>query len=474
MKRSLGLKRVAPIVLFAFFGAAMPASADYVGNLNPSGDSYLTLRQYSSSKSREISRMGAGTIVEVLDADGDWLYIETQDGRIGWAHSNYILPGLPDGAASPGGYADEAGDVPIEPDRQPAAGMGELVAPVSPAAPDEFDWLEGHMMQFHSPVRDATLAIYQNARFGTVISYPASLWTALPESENGDGRRFESLDGTAEITVYAGHNALERTVPELLGDTLGSGFESITATKMQGNRFEVSGVRDGRTIIHAEILDAANVQHVVEISMDPSVDATTQQSLADIAASLRVEAGAIGTQGVSAPEADKGAMELAFWNTISTSMDPAEFEAYLAQWPNGTFAALARNKINRLRSGGAPSPVPTPQPQADQTRANPTATLGATEPQTLMDSGWWVVVGSFPTEPWERQTSDYERTQATAARCGLAVFNDLSAKFSGFRSGYNVFVIGAFESKSVADSMLKQARKCFPDAYVKNAKYLGE
>jgi len=225
-----------------------------------------------------------------------------------------------------------------------------------------------------------------------VISYPAGLFRALPESENGDGRRFESLDGKAEIMVYASHNALARTVPELLGDALGSGFQSITATKMDSNRFEVNGVRDGRAIIHAEILDAADVQHVVEISMDPSVDASTRESLAQVAASLRVEAGAIGTR--TAPAAGDSAMELAFWNAISDSADPADFEAYLAHWPNGTFAALARNALRRLSANeavsgqtAAPGAAPVIKTPSTSVRTGyTTPARGTAERSAIMDA----------------------------------------------------------------------------------------
>ena len=48
--------------------------------------------------------------------------------------------------------------------------------------------------------------------------------------------------------------------------------------------------------------------------------------------------------------ADKGtdAGELAFWQSIAHSQNPAEYQAYLQAYPNGTFAGLAK-----LRAGGA-------------------------------------------------------------------------------------------------------------------------
>ena len=40
--------------------------------------------------------------------------------------------------------------------------------------------------------------------------------------------------------------------------------------------------------------------------------------------------------------------ELVFWQSIANSTDPADFEAYLAQFPNGVFRALARNRLSAL------------------------------------------------------------------------------------------------------------------------------
>jgi hypothetical protein len=40
--------------------------------------------------------------------------------------------------------------------------------------------------------------------------------------------------------------------------------------------------------------------------------------------------------------------EVLFWETIKASTDPADFRAYLEQFPNGSFAALARNRVAAL------------------------------------------------------------------------------------------------------------------------------
>ncbi|MBB4615323.1 hypothetical protein [Novosphingobium taihuense] len=49
--------------------------------------------------------------------------------------------------------------------------------------------------------------------------------------------------------------------------------------------------------------------------------------------------------------------ELAFWQSVSGSDDPAVYEAYLQQYPAGTFAGLARVKLATLRKASLPAPA---------------------------------------------------------------------------------------------------------------------
>ena len=51
------------------------------------------------------------------------------------------------------------------------------------------------------------------------------------------------------------------------------------------------------------------------------------------------------------------AVELAFWDSIKTSNNPADFQAYLQQFPEGSFAKLARTHLSAL---GEPAPARVP------------------------------------------------------------------------------------------------------------------
>jgi hypothetical protein len=49
------------------------------------------------------------------------------------------------------------------------------------------------------------------------------------------------------------------------------------------------------------------------------------------------------------PSVDSGAMELSFWDSIKNSEETEDFKAYLQQYPHGTFAVLARRRIQSLQ-----------------------------------------------------------------------------------------------------------------------------
>ena len=80
---------------------------------------------------------------------------------------------------------------------------------------------------------------------------------------------------------------------------------------------------------------------------------------------LRGAAAGPGTVAVAADaSADMRAQqETVFWQSISNSADPADFRAYLEEFPNGVFAPLARNRVAALAAAGDDPPTEErPQP----------------------------------------------------------------------------------------------------------------
>src|SRR5581483_7822123 len=58
--------------------------------------------------------------------------------------------------------------------------------------------------------------------------------------------------------------------------------------------------------------------------------------------------------------------EVVYWNSIVNSTNRADFEAYLQDYPSGTFASLARNRLAALAA-----PPPPPSPPAAQAAVAP-------------------------------------------------------------------------------------------------------
>ena len=78
----------------------------------------------------------------------------------------------------------------------------------------------------------------------------------------------------------------------------------------------------------------------------------------------------------SAAAAPGASTEHLFWQSIQTSTDPSDFRAYLESYPDGSFAPLARNRLNAL-SAAPPAEVAALTPP---TEAPPAATPPAALP----------------------------------------------------------------------------------------------
>ena len=72
-------------------------------------------------------------------------------------------------------------------------------------------------------------------------------------------------------------------------------------------------------------------------------------------AALALGLATVATTGPALAQANPvdSQFELAFWQAVATSEDKAQYEAYLAKYPNGTFSALATLKIAALGRGAA-------------------------------------------------------------------------------------------------------------------------
>jgi hypothetical protein len=100
---------------------------------------------------------------------------------------------------------------------------------------------------------------YVNARFNYVISYPAGLLVPQGEADNGDGQRFLSRDGSAEMLVWGSNNALNETLRSSFGKesrerTREHPDRVVTYKRLKGNAYVVSGYQDGKVFYRKTML----------------------------------------------------------------------------------------------------------------------------------------------------------------------------------------------------------------------------
>ena len=127
--------------------------------------------------------------------------------------------------------------------------------------------------------------------------------------------------------------------------------------------------------------------------------------------------GSAMAQSVRLAQAD--AAEISFWESVKDSTSPAELEAYLKAYPQGTFAALARIRLDALKKSTM-QPGAVPEPAGGGT--------AALAPEHECDRLW-----ASPVDPdWKAKgvpfkLRDAERTaqaceQAVAAHPGVPRF----------------------------------------------------
>jgi uncharacterized caspase-like protein len=120
-------------------------------------------------------------------------------------------------------------------------------------------------------------------------------------------------------------------------------------------------------------------------------------------------------------------LDALFWDSIKASRNPADFDAYLKKFPNGTFADLARNKLQSLQQEAkvqAANPIPPganfnqekPAPPAAPAQAPDQAQ--APSPASASFHGWLVarlVSLSIATDEAEARAKSYESETAHRA-----------------------------------------------------------
>ena len=131
--------------------------------------------------------------------------------------------------------------------------------------------------------------------------------------------------------------------------------------------------------------------------------------------------------------------ELLFWDSIKHSDNPATFQAYLTQFPNGVFAGLARAKIDELESA-ASDPTET-QSAARQVQPAAPEPAPAPEPEEKPDAALLAVV--------EPMSGVFVATRSVNVRSGASTEADIIGKLAADQAVEATGRIGDWLSVSV-------------------------
>jgi len=107
---------------------------------------------------------------------------------------------------------------------------------------------------------------FETFRFGTRITYPASLFHPLPVADAADGRRFAGPEGSS-FAIWGSFNIENASVPEMAQQAMFYGdYDLIISQDSGSNWFEVKGERGADTVLHRGLFDRANnVLHELEL-----------------------------------------------------------------------------------------------------------------------------------------------------------------------------------------------------------------
>lgn len=156
---------------------------------------------------------------------------------------------------------------PAEDSAPPEQAQAPLVPPPPPVAleevrPDPDSFTEG----------EGGYTLYQNARYGTFISYPESYYSAMPPPDSGDGRTFVSADGASRFVVFAQYNALGLSQAEMMQDDISTGgYDDVTYRKRGEGWYVLSGYAANDIFYRKVILDPSGLVQVFEISYPSSL-----------------------------------------------------------------------------------------------------------------------------------------------------------------------------------------------------------
>jgi len=123
------------------------------------------------------------------------------------------------------------------------------------------------------------------------------------------------------------------------------------------------------------------------------------------------------------------AVQLSLWESVRTSQDPADFEDYLKQYPDGKFAAVARRRLAALKSASQKEREPVRQ-ESQSARSEPPVERQPALPVPDKQAGFDVMMQGTATNLTVGTTAQVQfqlRRFGTGVTAAIRVFPPLFA-----------------------------------------------
>ncbi len=162
-----------------------------------------------------------------------------------------------------------------------------------------------------------------------------ALWQAVKDSQN-------ARDYEAYLEAYP--NGIFAPLARARVGSLDAEAERRSADQANMAEFEFwNAIKDGGS--------AADYQAYMErfpegnfVPLAKARMAAAERAEAEAAERRRIAAEKAAKEQTAAEAAQRLAAELGYWNSVKDSANPADYDAYLQRYPDGDFAALARNR----------------------------------------------------------------------------------------------------------------------------------
>jgi uncharacterized caspase-like protein len=181
--------------------------------------------------------------------------------------------------------------------------------------------------------------------------------------------------GLALVNAQSGSLVVYATEPDEVAMDGEGNHSPFTAALLKHIETPGLSVSDMMVRVRNDVKAATNGQQVPHEDTSLTSSFYFQPAVAVEEAIAKVEPSAGPDSYATTPTASSVDKEVVFWNSIKDSSSAGQFEAYLAQFPDGTFAPLARVRLEELKT------KPVEQAQNDQiaTRTPPEETAPTPE-----------------------------------------------------------------------------------------------